>query len=625
MRKEGVIFIGLIVLLLFTISSTSAQNCTINSDCPSGYPICHTNDTCIKNASASSATITAKDDSATKVQKAYDCLENKVKDNCPTSMEENIFVLMAIKKCKDSVISNSKFKSDVKSTAQAIIALDIAGEETTSAEEWLISQNGTPDDVVWYLQTESSEATTCSVKYSGASYSFSIRADKTISSNAGSCLSLSEGAFWLRISPACYEKDFEISCNKGFQTNLLFKKKTSSTVYVSEKTTSASAEGTTTEKVNSLCFKQGNICTYEGSLWAVQALSYRGYDTSGYLPYLITLADDNSKYLPESFLYYLISSGDFRSKILTRQINDKYWDVSGDKFYDTALALFPFQSEEPAEKTNTINWLLEPGVQDSDGCWKGNIRNTAFLLASLWPESSQIINEPEQEDCLDNNGYCMSENSCEGDILQDYSCPGIQKCCSVPRTEKTCTQLLGEKCASNQICAGGRFEDASDSTTCCVNGNCEDEVALTECETNSGNCRSSGCGEDEESSTYSCDADKTCCVAKPIKESWPWWIWLLIILIILVIVIIIFRNMLRVFWMRTKSKFGKSQSGARFSSGQGPPRFPPSSPGGMALMRPMPRRILPSTQRPILAQPVGPRKSKSELDDVLNKLRSMGK
>jgi len=564
--------------------------------------------------------ITSVSNEETKINKAYQCLENKVKDKCSSlSSEEKVFSLLAIEKCKDEVLSDSKYKSDLKYTAQAIFALDKVSASTDDAENWLFTQKAISEDVIWYLQIESNEATSCVITYlpDQTKNSITIGEDKKINSNAGTCLSLSEGNYWLKVDPSCYEKEFEISCDKGFQTNLLFRKKTSSTIYVSEKTTSASAEGKTTEKINSVCFSKAGKCDYEGSLWAVIALDFKGNDVYDYFPYLITMAEENKNFLPNSFLYYLIGSGDFRSQILLQQKENKYWDESGDKFYDTALALFPFP-DDPSQKTNSKNWLLE--VQDSDGCWQGNIRNTAFLLNSIWPRSLnvEVVNA---KDCENSKFYCMSRINCKGNVLNDYDCSGALICCDAKKELGTCSEQNGKSCASGEICFGGELLDSSDLGTakCCVGGECKVQEQQTECVSNNGVCRAYGCEANEQTALYGCDFQDTCCIQKTTQTKSYWWIWLLIILIVLVLIAILFRNKLRPYWFRIKSKFGKGSP----PQNRGPPRpgLPPPS-SRIPLFNIPARRILPPS-RPM--QRRVPQKSPGEIDNILKKLKEMGK
>ena len=73
---------------------------------------------------------------------------------------------------------------------------------------------------------------------------------------------------------------------------------------------------------------------------------------------------------------------------------------------------------------------------------------------------------------------------------------------------------------------------------------------------------------------------------------------------------------IRPVWFKLKSKFGKSKPGPR-------PGFPPTPPGMLPQRRVTPRRILPPAQRKPVRRPVG--KPKKEMDDVLKKLKEMGK
>jgi hypothetical protein len=596
MKKKGRFFIILFLLIFFISFAAAASNST---------------------SSASS--------------KAYACLESKVTDKCSTlSSEEKIFSLLSIERCKTEVLSDSlagecwpSSGCKIKTTAQAILALKHVNANTLAAEKWLLSQVSTSSDLDWFLQIESTNATSCTATYSGSTYSFKVNEDKTISTNAGTCLKVYNG-YWLKVSSSCYNQDIQISCQNSFLTSLLYKKTSSSTIYVSQKTDSASGEGTTTEKVSSSCFKEGSSCSYEGTLWAAMVLKYRGYDVSAYLPYLVSMADENSKYIPDSFLYSMTNN--FKNELLAQQVESKWWTASGDKFYDTAVALFPFQSDELAEKTNAISWLTE--VQGADGCWQGNIRNTAFLVYSLWPKKT--ANVTSAKDCENSGYFCMSSAACtdaSGDLLTDYEgCFGTDICCSKQEPLKTCSQQSGDLCSSNQDCLGGTEVSSSDTTSskfCCVSGTCGQQAEASECESYGGACRST-CASDEQFASYSCSTGN-CCVGKTVSGgSNVWIIVVLIILIILVILGIVFRKKLKEFLLKIKSKFGKGKGKGKPPMNGGP-RFPPTSsqrvyPGAIPT-----RRIIAPPQRraaPVRRPPV---KNKSDFDDVLKKLKEIGK
>lgn len=586
------------------------------------------------NSEESGATISIDDNSeSAKINLAYECLNEKIKDRCSTSLEDNIFTLLAIGKCKKEVIDEKSSKDcwpssgcNVKSTAQAMLAVYDSGSSVEDSKEWLLTQNITPSDVIWYLQIETSEESTCTISYSGASYSVLIGEDKKISSSAGSCLSPSEDGWWLRVAQNCYNKEFSISCNKGFSTSLLFKKKTSSTIYIMEEINPSSAEGTTTETVNSYCFAQGGVCNYEATLWATLALNKLSEETKSYLPYLMTMANENQEYIPEAFLHIL--TGDYRNDLLLKQ-TENYWDESGDKFYDTALALYPFQYEDPPEKAVSKNWLLE--IQDKEtGCWRTNTRNIAFILHSIWPRTTSGESGEDEIDCEDSGYYCMSDASCkdiDGEVLKGYECSGLNICCSKEKIIKSCANQNGKICNSEQRCDGGIISEASDleyKQTCCIGGSCEEikKNTTTECEENNGVCEIFECDKGyEETSNYDCEDSYICCIKSISQAKSYWWIWLLIILIVLVILGIIFKDKLRPFWFKLKSKFKKFGKGSHKRPGPRP-GFPPAS-SRIPLRRPSSRRILhPSHQKfkpPFQPKPV----QSKELDDVLKKLKEM--
>src|SRR3989344_3586306 len=610
-----------------------------------------------------------------KIDLAYTCLKDKVNTSTLCSSlttEEKIFTLLAVNQCKTELISDSSNSEEcwptgncrLKTTAQAVLALDDAGANTEKAQSWLLNQSRGTTDLTWFLEIESAQPTTCTISYSSQSFNVNIGADKKITSNAGSCLTLAENDYWLRIAPSCFDEEFEISCNERFLTTLLFKKPSSSTIHVSPESSSAAASGTTSEKVDSSCFIQNNVCNYEGTLWASLVLDSLGKDVSSYLPYLLTVAEDNKVFIPDAFLYTITSNLDHRTSLLSKQKSKKYWSESGDKFYDTALALFPFQQETLQEKTNSKEWLLS--VQNPNGCWENNVRNTAFVLSSIWPRSfsgggggggdgddgddgdGENDTGTEIFSCGEAGFSCTTFSACDenfGDVLSEYDCPAPTVCCTVESAQPTCAEQGGNACSSNEICIDGIPLSASDvvGQNCCTSGGtCEaqetGEETLSDCEANNGICRSYGCDADEEENTfYSCEfTGDVCCLLKtPSEKKSLLWIWILLVLIVLVVVGIIFRNNLRMLWLRmSKGRGSKSSPPSSPFSTSRPPSFPPSHPLNIPLFhRPMQRaperKIMPPQQPPRpLSRPVAPKPkstAQKELDDVLKKLKDMAK
>ncbi len=597
----------------------------------------------------------------TQINNGYSCLQNKTA-NCSTSLDDNIFTLLSMQTCKSQVLQASsnetcwpKGTCNVKQTAQALLALRESGSSASKAENWLISKNRTTQDIEWYLQIESNEATTCSISYGSAnSISISIDADKTIRANGdlGDCLSLAQDNYWLAIapSPQCQKYEYTISCDKNFITSTLFKKQDSEVINVGEKIHSASSspssKGTTTEKINSLCFADGQTCNYEGTLWASLVLNLMDKDVSPYIPYLVTMADSYPGTLPEAFLYMLLGD-DYKNDLLLKQKSNQYWEASGNKYYGTALALLALQSDDASTaKTNALDWLGD--TQGKNGCWQDNIKNTAFLLYAISPGAGfnggdggddgtggdgNGDNSTSGLDCEDNGYYCMSIYSCNnnagGNVLDDYECSSgwNNKCCDKPKQTSTCSEQGGEICSGNEQCVEGTVADASDSGLgeCCVGGECvpggDDGGTENSCETSGGICKSFECGSGEESDTsLDCDApSEVCCVqAQTSSLTGSLWIWIILALIVLLILMIVFRDGLRRFWLYAKTMFKPSGP-----SGGGGAHYN-SSYFGAPMRRFAPRRILPSAG-PTHHGPTPARRAGGELDDVLKKLKDMSR
>ena len=362
-----------------------------------------------------------------KVGDAQNCLKSKVDEATCSKLttEEQAFSLLAVSKCKKELKDSSKDSMcwptplcKTKTTAQAILALEEQGENTDSAVAWLLGKAKAPTELNWYLQIESTEPTTCQIFYASQTHKTDIGQDKKVKSDAGRCLTRSIDGYWLKVKPNCYKEEFEVSCNERFSTSLIYKKKTSSTVYVSGGLNTASAEGKTKEKVDSFCFKPGDqdICDYEATLWTAIALNQKGVSANPYLPYLVSMANENDKHLPESFLYKLTSNEGYYKDLASKQVSG-YWEDSGNKFYDTAVALYSIQGKTTTEKTDAITWLLS--VQDSEGCWRG-ISETGFLLYAGWQEGSTPP-EPtpiDLDSCNELKGkVCSYSEECDGDEI----------------------------------------------------------------------------------------------------------------------------------------------------------------------------------------------------------------
>jgi hypothetical protein len=331
------------------------------------------------------------------------------------------------------------------------------------------------------------------------------------------------------------------------------------------------------------------------------------------------MSNENQQYIPESFLYTL--TGNYKNELLLKQQENKWWAQSGDRFYDTAVALLPFQNTEISEKSNTKSWLAE--IQDDEGCWQGNIRNTAILLFSLWPKTISVSSEDTDTLNCENSGfYCISSSACAsagGNVLSNYTgCFGTNICCDKQRELETCSNQGGILCSSNEQCVNGRTVESSDSNSakfCCVDGTCQ--IQKSECELAGGYCKTS-CGSSEELASYNCQSG-VCCMPK--KTSYLWII-LLSILIVLVTLGIIFRKKLQELFFKIKTKLK-----TKFSKGKTPthslsPRLP-QTPSSRVYPGAVQRNIIPNHTTHIPAKK--PVQNKSEFDDILKKLKDIGK
>lgn len=599
----GLLFFS--ILFLFVLNISAAQNIT---SCDAGDKTC-------------------------KISNGYACLQKNIDAKKCSSLgsDEKVFSFITSGSCSSEVESDSKYRSSNQGSLRYTSLALLGGADSNNPEEWLASKNKTTDNLDWFLQIESPDAAECTVTHGNSVQStVSINVDKTLlGSGLDSCLSISSssGNYWLQISKNCFNAEFKISCDKSFLTSLLYQKTGSSTVYVSDETHSASASGETKEQVRSLCFSTGSACDYEGSLWAALVLSSLNHDVSSFIPYLVTNADtgNNKNFLPNAFLY--LFTGDFQTDLLSQQKADKWWEASttNDRFYDTSLALYSLKYDEPIQKQNAENWLLDE-AQGSDGCWNsGNVRDTAFVLYALEPRSvgglaGSSDGENASDDCESSGYYCMSGISCSqagGNIKNSYSCSGAFVCCDRQKEIQTCSEQNGIVCSSGKSCSGTEVQasDISSGEICCVQGACAtpSETPEARCESSGGTCRIDGCLSGEKESSESCQFNTdVCCVQESAVSGInlggvsSLWIWILLVLILLLVLGIVFREKLRMLWFRIRS--GGGTSSHQHSGPSGRPPFAPSVP------RIMPRPI----SRAIQKRP-------GEIDEVLKKLKEMGK
>ncbi|MBM3231998.1 hypothetical protein FJZ21_01310 [Candidatus Pacearchaeota archaeon] len=578
------------------------------------------------------------------VAKAYQCLQSQVESKAQSSisLQEAVFGVLAlggnsklISVIESKAVSGNHWQESsnpLKDTAQGLLAYNRIGRNTNEIKSWILSKSKPATELTWYIEIdiENHESSGCNLSYSNEQQrSITINEDMTISGNPGSCLSIAQEGFWLRVANTCIDYNYTISCNKDFTTSTLYQRTGSSTIYVSPVAHSTSALGTTTERINSKCLTSSSTsCDYEGTLWATIALDKLGLSVSEYIPYLLALSESNKKFLPSSLLHILTDGQDQYSELVQQQQQLKFWEAPNtpyNRYYDSALAILSLQGTNSAEETNSKKYFET--ITTSEGCWNNNnIRDTGFLL---YAGESRAVAGPgpgpsPADPCEPAGYYCTSALNCaqlEGEVLNEYLCPGTKECCSKAPALQSCSALSGKLCLTGEVCSGSTQK--STEGTCCL-GTCGPAPQTNECTTAGGTCDDS-CLDIEEQIPSSCPIKgNVCCRVKSTSsESSGLGVWmiLLIILIILVVVGILFRNKLKMMLFKSRNNKSPASGGPSRPSPPGRPPFPPYR-GPMPYPRAQPRIISPSSTPPIRR----PLSSKDkEMEDTMAKLKEMSK
>jgi len=567
--------------------------------------------------------IIAQDSEQTDIDKAYSCLEDELGDNCGNtrSTKQAAFNLLAVgyksdlqADCKQSLDTLKKDNCwgetdtgtcNIKSTALATLALQHIDDNVDDHIDWLLDRKKTNTGLTWFLEIDSNNGTDCDIN----GKTITIEENKKISGSPPAGLVKAYNDYWFQINDI--EKNYSISCNEDFITALIYQKPGSNVFHISSETNTASEFDTITERVNSYCLSTSSSCDYEGTLWAAIALAKDGKDIAPLIPYLTSMSDkaENKKYLPSAFLYILTNSDDYYSELISLQKSNNYWDESRNKFYDTALSLLALQNVNSDEVERAKKYLLN--VQKNSGCWQSD---TAFILHAAWPKNPTLSGGGSGISyCEDFSNFCVPIGDCDlVNTLDNFYCPSsAQVCCQERELDPTCSEKFGIVCNLDQECIGDSVTSL-DSNYCCI-GDCVEIITINECEEFGFFCKESCSKNQEEKAGYSnaCNFGDICCGTKPQEEGGnTLLIVLLIILIILVILAIIFRNRLKVWFLKRKS--GKSKSSSR-----------PGPPGAF-----LPQRIMPRFPQPRRQAPGGrraPANRDRDFEETMKKLKDMSK
>lgn len=556
------------------------------------------------------------------VEKAFSCLETKVGDSCQNinSVEELALTILAtpkdivyescVKKLESKLTGSNINSISIKDVSLSILALNHAGKETKNLQEWIISQERNPLEIEWFLQVDSNKATKCNITYNTKDYyEFNLSDNKRINllKSRGDCFTI-EKNFWLKVKPGCYNNQtFTVSCQEDFNTNLFYQQTNNNErIFVIDNTISSPAYNRVELLVQSRCFsptKQGS-CNFEDNVWATYALAVTGNDIQKYMPYIYAMAEssENQKYLPDAFIYLLnINSQNYATRLISSQRSEGNWNIANTPYttiHDTALALLSLGISTDEKTQRARDWLVYT-QQGSDGCWRSNVKDTAFVLWSIERRPGKTV-AGEVVRCEDLGYSCVSTNNCvSGGILNQYYCSSLgAQCCS---ELKRCTEISGGKiCAENQECSGTTIK-SKDTNVCCLS-ECVEKKVLSECEQESYSCLENPCSGNYISQDFSCNDGKYCCkyspqTTKP-KEKKSGIIWLIIGLIVLalIVLLIVFREKLKVFLFKLKNN--KKGGGANNNQNNNgfPPRGGPGNYPPQRYPRPIPMR--PGMNRP---------------------------
>ncbi|MDO8564164.1 MAG: hypothetical protein Q7R87_04095 [Nanoarchaeota archaeon] len=632
--KRGFLLIGIFVSFMLLIIGVHAQ---ANNSGNSGGVI----------ASGSGVNVNSAAD------KAYACLKEQIDDKRELSLEEAIFSALAVGNYGNvsKIIDNGKSASEncwpkngckLKETAQVALAYQSMGKNTDSIKSWLLSKSKNAIDLAWYLEVgiENQKASECTLKYDTGNYKINIDADQKITGSSGPCLSVSSSGYLLKVRNTCLDRTFEVSCKESFISTLIYQRdlgngadcldENNLTCFVLPDTHSASSLGTTSEKVDAQCFTTGTNCDFEGTLWttiALNKLNARNNATRT-LPYLTALINDYKRYMPEAFLLILTGNDDYYNILIQNRKQGLYWEADNslnNRFYDTSVGMLGIgSSSSKSEIASTQGYLA--GIQTKEGCWNNNnVRDTAFILYSGWPKNTIKSGGSGGSDalCQEAGFSCERVGDCQnagGNVLDNFQCVGVGKCCSIKIEKASCSSQNGNVCTLSQECNGKNVE--SKEGACCV-GSC---VAITSnvCELATDALCKSECGDGEVATSDSCGSSgEVCCVAFKGDGGSNWWIWVLAALVILVVLGIVFKDKLRLFLFKFKNDV-KSESVSR--PGQSSNDSRPAGPGPRPPTGPRfgsPPRSMPPQRAPVRPlQRLGNTVDK-EMSETLRKLKEM--
>lgn len=409
--------------------------------------------------------ILAQTDEDLEIEKGYLWLINQVDGKWTTlDTETNALALLALSyddrlatDGKNALLAKQNSKNacwpsascKAKDTALSVLALNNLGVPVDDETEWLLGRE-VPfkvSGITWLLQVDSPGSANCSVIYGSKEYVLRINEDKTYGWEGGapSCLSLTDQNYWLKISSGCLDEVYSISCDATSIVSLPYRigSGLSSTLYIPSETLFTPAD----VLIKTVCIREGATCNYESTMWTAFALQQSGEEYTQLLPYLIGESTNNKHLIPDSLLFLLTGKEEHAVELLKQQNRKGYWsEIRGKgKYWDTALAVKSLFDYAPENVTTAREWILDN--QNSDGSFgtTRKMRDTSFVLNSLWPKAvAGGIN-----DCGEIYSY-FCRTACEsGEERVSISC-ALGVCCK-PSGSASCNDI--EDCSKSE-CKG---------------------------------------------------------------------------------------------------------------------------------------------------------------------------
>jgi hypothetical protein len=332
---------------------------------------------------------------------------------------------------------NINWDNSLTNTAYAIIALKAIEYDTTKAENWIYSKKSPAEaDMEWYLQIDPQNAeVNCTIDYVTSNATLVVKQDRkyTSLSDQGSCFSVVNNNYWLKMTGSCTSNPITVSCNQTSTISLLFKKSTDTFNTVTVQSTGA--KKTPAElRAEAYCLKTGSSCDYAGTLWAAYALSLsEGKESrvNEVLPYLTSNTDSSvTKTIRDALLFLITSTDDYKTSLLKNQSSAGWWPKetvgtpTSNNYWDTAVAVHALaRTQRTLANITKVTSNFNVTLWTSDNNW--GLKQTGMILYSLFPQRYTTSCERAKMTYPGEDFRCSNTSNMDYIINLTYSCASI--------------------------------------------------------------------------------------------------------------------------------------------------------------------------------------------------------